>query len=55
MIERWTPKIKQEQCTEGMTLRMWTDKEGEYVLYTDHVKAVKEAYLEGFESHHQQI
>jgi hypothetical protein len=55
MVERWTPKIKQEQCTEGMTVRMWTDKEGEYVLYADHIKAVKKAYIEGFKSHHQQI
>jgi hypothetical protein len=40
MIERWTPKIKQEQCTEGMTLRMWTDKEGDYVLYSDYLKEI---------------
>ncbi len=55
MIERWTPKIKKEQCSEGMTLRMWTDKEGEYILYSDHVKAVEEARIEGFTSHHSPI
>ena len=36
-MERWTPKLKQEQCLPGFTLRMWTDKDGEYVLYTDHI------------------
>jgi hypothetical protein len=41
-IERWTPKIKQEQCSDGMTLRMWTDKEGDYVLYVDYLKIEKE-------------
>ena len=59
MIERWTPKIKQEQCTEGMTLRMWTDKDGEYVLYTDHLKHANEqfnaGYRAGAESHHERI
>jgi len=46
MIERWTPKIKQEQVSEGMTLRMWTDKDGEYVLHTDFIERVKK--LEGW-------
>lgn len=36
MIERWTPKIKKSLTTEGMELRMWTDKDGEYVLYKDY-------------------
>jgi len=43
MIERWTPKIKQKQCSERMTFGMWTDKDGEYVLYTDYIKAVEAA------------
>ncbi|MFA5323356.1 MAG: DUF551 domain-containing protein [Smithella sp.] len=42
MIERWTPKLKQEDCSEGLTLRMWTDKDGDYVLYTDHLAAMQE-------------
>ena len=29
MIERWTPKLKKEQCMDGLTLRMWTDKDGD--------------------------
>ncbi len=55
MIERWTPKIKSEHCGDGMTLRMWTDKEGDYVLYMDHRKEVEEAYIRGSASHHQKI
>jgi predicted RNase H-like nuclease (RuvC/YqgF family) len=46
MIERWTPKIKQEQCAEGMTLRMWTDKDGDYILYADHLAALEAAVKE---------
>lgn len=38
MIERWTPKLKKEQCMDGLTLRMWTDKDGDYVLYKDYLK-----------------
>ena len=41
-MERWTPKLKQEQCLPGFTLRMWTDKDGEYVLYTDHLAEIRE-------------
>ena len=39
-IERWVPKLKQEQCSEGLTLRMWTDKDGDYVLYVDHINEI---------------
>jgi len=42
MIERWTPKLKQEACSEGLTLRMWTDKDGDYVLLSDHLAATQE-------------
>lgn len=42
MIERWIPKLKKDQCLPGLTLRMWTDKEGEYILYTDHIAAIAE-------------
>jgi hypothetical protein len=38
MIERWTPKIKPSLTGDGNELRMWTDKEGDYVLYTDYIK-----------------
>ena len=40
MIERLTPKLKQEQCSEGLILRMWTDKEGDYVLFSDYQKEI---------------
>ena len=44
MIERWIPKIKQEvgALNTGLTLRMWTDPEGYYVLYSDHKAALAE-------------
>jgi hypothetical protein len=42
MIERWIPKLKKDQCLPGLTLRMWTDKEGEYILYIDHLAAITE-------------
>ena len=42
MIERWIPKLKKDQCLPGLTLRMWTDKEGEYILYTDHIASIAE-------------
>ena len=34
-IERWTPKIKKSLTGPDMELRMWTDKDGDYVLYKD--------------------
>ena len=52
MIERWIPKLKKDQCLPGLTLRMWTDKEGEYILYTDHLAVVaeKDAEIERLEA-----
>jgi len=54
MIERWTPKIK-PSLTGGNELRMWTDKEGDYVLYTDYItreNIILEAVKESYRKHH---
>jgi len=56
-MERWTPKLKQEQCLPGLTLRMWTDKDGEYVLYADAQAelAEKDKEIEGLKKSYREL
>ena len=42
-MDRWTPKLKPDHAGANLNLQICTDKDGDYVLLTDHEAAIKEA------------